>query len=435
MEGPEYEKEMEVNWSQTSWLPAACFVRPQNALQVAAILKLVTNLESRFAVRSGGHNANAGFSSVGEMGMLIDLQDIDTLKMEVVPDNILTTGSGNRWISIYEYLDTRYGLAAVGGRHGGVGVAGFLLGGGMSFFPNMYGLGADSVENFECVLANSTFVNANATNHSDLFRALKGGGPNFAIVTEFSIRAHDLRDIWYSLDIFEASDYKAVLNATVQAQLEMETDPRMGMFVNVHPGAILVGRFYAKWISRPKGFAAFDTLKPAATHTPATNGTLLALISALETEEIPARREPRVVSLAVSLDLYVAIHEEYLALLNTSAASSTNFSYTIQPMSVSGIRAGEVRGGNTLGIQPVPQTYDTAAHDLTQSFGTGIEKLAQARNDHYRYQFMNDASYAQSPLRSYGPANWANMQAVSSAYDPAGIFQRLQYAGFLLSRS
>jgi hypothetical protein len=68
----------------------------------------------------------------------------------------------------------------------------------MSFFPNLYGLGADSVENYkvsiqsfrfyspvddvvQCVLANSTFVNANARENPDLFKTLKGGGSNFGI--------------------------------------------------------------------------------------------------------------------------------------------------------------------------------------------------------------------------------------------------------------
>jgi hypothetical protein len=47
---------------------------------------------------------------------------------------------------------------------------------------------------------------------------------------------------------------------------------------------------------------------------------------------------------------------------------------------------------------------------------------------------MNDASVAQSPLDSYGSVNVAKMRDVSSRYNPAGVFQRLQNSGFLLSK-
>ena len=73
--------------------------------------------------------------------------------------------------------------------------------GGMSHFSNHWGMVCDNVKNFEVgasistvdrftfkalflfeaqvVLANSTVVHANADENPDLFRALKGGGPNF----------------------------------------------------------------------------------------------------------------------------------------------------------------------------------------------------------------------------------------------------------------
>ena len=112
--------------SQTCWLPAACFIRPQNSLEVAMILKIIAQLQAKFAIRSGGHNANAGFSSIDENGLLIDAQDLQVRTLNV--DGSITAGSGNRWQDMYDFLDG-HSLGAVGGRHDGVGVAGFLLGG------------------------------------------------------------------------------------------------------------------------------------------------------------------------------------------------------------------------------------------------------------------------------------------------------------------
>lgn len=62
---------------------------------------------------------------------------------------------------------------------GDVGVGGLLLGGGLSFLSAQYGFACDNVVNYEIVLANSTIVNANAENNTDLFWALKGGGNQF----------------------------------------------------------------------------------------------------------------------------------------------------------------------------------------------------------------------------------------------------------------
>jgi FAD/FMN-containing dehydrogenase len=86
----------------------------------------VTHLNAKFAMRSGGHNANAGFSSTDANGVLIDVRDLNVRTLN--DDGSMTVGSGNRWQDIYNFLDD-HGLGAVGGRHDGVGVAGFLLGG------------------------------------------------------------------------------------------------------------------------------------------------------------------------------------------------------------------------------------------------------------------------------------------------------------------
>jgi FAD/FMN-containing dehydrogenase len=56
---------------------------------------------------------------------------------------------------------------------------GLLLGGGLSFLSTSYGMAADTVVEYEVVLANATIINANAKNNSDIFWALKGGGNQF----------------------------------------------------------------------------------------------------------------------------------------------------------------------------------------------------------------------------------------------------------------
>jgi FAD/FMN-containing dehydrogenase len=98
-------------------------------VHVAAILKVATYLGVQFAIRSGGHNPNAGFASVGSTGVLFDMQDLDRLEVQDGADMELIAGPGNRWNTVYHYLNDNYRRGIVGGRDGDVGVPGFLLGG------------------------------------------------------------------------------------------------------------------------------------------------------------------------------------------------------------------------------------------------------------------------------------------------------------------
>lgn len=83
-----------------------------------------------------------------------------------------------------------------------VGVAGFLLGGGLSFLGPSSGFGCDTFRSLDVVLPSGAIVTATGTNrHKDLFRALKGGGSRFGVVTHFEVDAirvgtEDVKD-WY----------------------------------------------------------------------------------------------------------------------------------------------------------------------------------------------------------------------------------------------
>jgi FAD/FMN-containing dehydrogenase len=157
-------------------------ILPHNANDVSLTIKTIKFWKVKFAIRSGGHSPNPGWSSIGEPGMLVDLQLMD--KISVSDDKkVASLGPGGNWGEVYEALDT-HRVSVVGGRIPQVGVGGLILGGGLSHFSGKYGLAADNVKNFEIVLADGSIVDANATSNSDLFWALKGGGPNFGLFSD-----------------------------------------------------------------------------------------------------------------------------------------------------------------------------------------------------------------------------------------------------------
>jgi FAD/FMN-containing dehydrogenase len=111
---------------------------------------------TKFAVRSGGHTVWAGSNNINN-GVTVDLGLMNDVTLDKNA-SVASIGPGARWMNVYGALDPD-GWTVPGGRAGSVGVAGFLTGGGNSFFTARKGFACDNVKNFEVVTA-SGLVNA-----------------------------------------------------------------------------------------------------------------------------------------------------------------------------------------------------------------------------------------------------------------------------------
>lgn len=89
---------------------------------------------------------------------------------------VLKIGGGAEAGRVYSTLEGT-GWAFLGPRAGSIGVGGFLLGGGIAFQTNRYGVANDNLLGLEVVLINGTIIYANPYNeYNDLFWAATGGG-------------------------------------------------------------------------------------------------------------------------------------------------------------------------------------------------------------------------------------------------------------------
>lgn len=122
----EYEAAVARPWSQTCWTPAAGYVYLSNTQELTEALAIAKKTRSKFAIRTTGHNPNAGFSSADQTSIVFDIRQFQS--KELSSDRVARVGSGNTWGEVYAWLEEQK-LSAIGGRDQQVGLGGFLLGG------------------------------------------------------------------------------------------------------------------------------------------------------------------------------------------------------------------------------------------------------------------------------------------------------------------
>jgi len=148
---------------------------------VMAAVRFAKANDLRVSVRGGGHNA-AGLG-VCDNGLVIDLAPINYVRVDPSARTVLV-GAGCKWRDV-DHATHAFGLAVPSGIISSTGVGGLTLGGGMGHLTRKYGLTIDNLLSVDMVLADGSFVVANAEENADLYWAIRGGGGNFGIVTSF----------------------------------------------------------------------------------------------------------------------------------------------------------------------------------------------------------------------------------------------------------
>ncbi|KAL2190315.1 FAD linked oxidase-like protein [Thermothelomyces heterothallicus CBS 203.75] len=440
------ETEVNATWSATTWQTPACAVLPDSAQGVATTLRTARFFGVPFAVRSGGHSPNPGHSSVASPGILIDLRRLDGIAVGPGAGTV-TVGPGQRWGAVIEALDP-HKVTVIGGRNPTVGVGGLILGGGYFHFSPQFGLAADNVKSFEVVLADGSIVKASACKNSDLFWALKGGGPNFGIVTSFELYTIPVHDVWVEGLAFSPAQVPDVFEAYAAFQKSTTSDIKATVSVVVSLDIVLVALLYTEpAANRPQAFSPFDKLTPLSVILPPTNMTVLQFsqISAGTQPDTASRHDYRAASSKIDAQLYTDVYNIWLErATKVKEATGANQTFTIQTFSKNLVQQGIKKGGNPLGMPledfqcwTTLMDWNEAADDAAVR-SVAIEtteawaRLSAQRGLGVDYLYLNDASRDQNPLASYGPANVARLKAVAAKYDPDRVFQTLQNDGFLL---
>lgn len=161
-------------------------VRCLDTADVASVLKEARRQGVPVSIRSGGHHV-AGFALCDD-GVVIDLSKMDAV--EVDSDGRTARIGPGVLARDLNAATQPFGLATTGAPIVSCGMAGYTLGGGLGWISRKRGLACDNLLAAEMVTADGRTVRASEDENAELFWALRGGGGNFGIVTEFVYRLH-----------------------------------------------------------------------------------------------------------------------------------------------------------------------------------------------------------------------------------------------------
>jgi len=160
--------------------------RPRTSADVATAILSARDADLDIAIRCGGHSL-AGHS-MSEGGITIDLSAMNAV--EVDPAAAVARVGGGALLNDVGEAAAPHALAMPFGHVSHTGVGGLTLGGGIGWVMRRYGLAVDSLRSAELVSAEGELVRASEVENPDLFWALRGGGGNFGVVTEFEFDLH-----------------------------------------------------------------------------------------------------------------------------------------------------------------------------------------------------------------------------------------------------
>jgi FAD/FMN-containing dehydrogenase len=156
-----------------------------NTEDVVRTVNFARDNDLLLSVKGGGHNV-AG-NAICDGGIVADLSKLT--KVTVDRDTNRVKVGGGCLLSDLDKETQKYGLAVPGGIISHTGVAGLTLGGGFGWTSRKYGFSIDNLISAEIVTANGEILTASKNKNSDLFWAIRGGGGNFGIVTNFEFVA------------------------------------------------------------------------------------------------------------------------------------------------------------------------------------------------------------------------------------------------------
>jgi FAD/FMN-containing dehydrogenase len=186
----------------------AVIVRCAEATDVSTAIAFARENGLPISVRGGGHHI-AGHS-VCDDGLMIDFSGMK--KVQVDAGAQLAYVQPGATLHDFDQAVQAHGLATPVGINSTTGIAGLTLGGGFGWLTREYGMTIDNLVAANVVTADGKSLRASQTENPDLFWAIRGGGGNFGVVTQFEFKLYPVGPtVFAGLIVFSLEEAKEVL--------------------------------------------------------------------------------------------------------------------------------------------------------------------------------------------------------------------------------
>jgi FAD/FMN-containing dehydrogenase len=204
----------------------ALVVQPDGVTDIRKAVTFARERNLLLAVKCGGHSY-AGKSTC-DGGLQIDLSTLRHARVDV--NKRIAHVAGGSLLGELDRESMAFDLVTTAGTVSHTGIGGLTTAGGFGRVGRRFGLALDNVVGADVVTADGRFLHATAEENQDLFWAIRGGGGNFGIVTNFEMQLHPMQRTVVAGSVFyPAALARDVFNAYrehgITAPDELYVDP------------------------------------------------------------------------------------------------------------------------------------------------------------------------------------------------------------------
>lgn len=207
-EDPNYDEVRKI-WNAMIDRYPAVIVRCAESSDIVHSIAYARENRLELSIRGAGHNI-AG-NAVCDNGLMIDLSMMKNVRVEAEKKRAYVEAGAT--LHDFDSAVQSHGLATPLGINSTTGIAGLTLGGGFGWLTRKYGMSVDNLISADVIVADGSQKKASETENTDLFWAIRGGGGNFGVVTQFEFKLHPVGpEIFAGLIVFPLQEARQVLD-------------------------------------------------------------------------------------------------------------------------------------------------------------------------------------------------------------------------------